>query len=73
MDDFALLGLGNSTSFITNVQVALWGKEVFIDCVYDPDEVCLIVLFFPIAKKLNGICFFPKMPVTQKQIYSISY
>ena len=37
-DDYNLLGLGGFTSLITNVKVSLWGNEVLIECVYNPEE-----------------------------------
>jgi len=37
-DDYNLLGLGDFTSLITNVKVSLWGNEVLIECVYNPEE-----------------------------------
>lgn len=60
MDDFALLGLGNSTSLITNVQVTLWGKEVFIDCVYDPDERLPYRFVFSDCQEIKWNLLFPE-------------
>ena len=36
MSDYHLLGLGDFTSVVTEVQVRLWGSEVSIQCLYDP-------------------------------------
>jgi hypothetical protein len=45
-DDYNLLGLGGLTSLITNVKVSLWGNEVSIECVYNPEERLPYVLAF---------------------------
>jgi hypothetical protein len=41
-DDYNLLGLGGLTSLVTNIKVALWGNEVLIECVYNPEERSLM-------------------------------
>ena len=45
-DDYNLLGLGGLTSLVTNVKVSLWGNEVLIECVYNPEERLPYVLAF---------------------------
>ncbi|MCY7381305.1 MAG: hypothetical protein LH628_01720 [Microcoleus sp. CAN_BIN18] len=45
-DDYNLLGLGRLTSLVTNVKVSLWGNEVLIECVYNPEERLPYVLAF---------------------------
>ncbi len=41
-----MLGLGGLTSLVTNVKVSLWGNEVLIECVYNPEERLPYVLAF---------------------------
>jgi hypothetical protein len=36
MPDYHLLGLGDSTSLITDVEMSLWGSELLFRCVYNP-------------------------------------
>ncbi|MEH2436244.1 MAG: hypothetical protein V7K25_18685 [Nostoc sp.] len=60
MDDFALLALGNSTSLITNVQVVLWGKEVYIDCVYNPDKRLPYRFVFYNCREIKWNLLFPE-------------
>ena len=45
-DDYNLLGLGGLTSLVTNIKVSLWGNEVLIECVYNPEERFPYVLAF---------------------------
>jgi hypothetical protein len=45
-DDYNLLGLGGFTSLITNVKVSLWGNEVSLECVYNPEERLPYLLAF---------------------------
>ena len=45
-DDYNLLGLGGLTSLVTNIKVSLWGNEVLIECVYNPEERSPYVLAF---------------------------
>lgn len=35
-DDYKLLGLGELTSLITDVEISHWGTEVMLKCVYAP-------------------------------------
>jgi hypothetical protein len=37
-DDYNLLGLGGLTSLIINIKISLWGNEVLIECVYNPEQ-----------------------------------
>ena len=45
-DDYNLLGLGGLTSLVTNIKVSLWGNQVLIECVYNPEERFPYVLAF---------------------------
>ena len=45
-DDYNLLGLGGLTSLVTTIKVSLWGNEVLIECVYNPEERFPYVLAF---------------------------
>ncbi|MEG5060484.1 hypothetical protein QUB60_13840 [Microcoleus sp. A2-C5] len=51
-DDYNLLGLGGLTSLVTNINVSLWGNEVLIECVYNPEERLPYALAF---KDCRGI------------------
>ncbi|MHC5729762.1 MAG: hypothetical protein ACYT04_45145 [Nostoc sp.] len=59
MDDFALLGLRDSTSLITNVQFVLQRKEVLIDCVYDPDDRLPYRFVFYDCREIKWNLLFP--------------
>jgi hypothetical protein len=60
MDDFALLGLRDSTSLITNVQFVLRSKEVLIDCVYDTDERLPYRFVFYDCQEIKWNLLFPQ-------------
>ena len=45
-DDYNLLGLGGLTSLVTTIKVSLWGNEVLIECVYNPEDRSPYVLAF---------------------------
>ncbi len=52
-DDYNLLGLGGFTSLITNVNVSLWGNEVLIECVYNPEERLPYILAFKDCRDIS--------------------
>ncbi|MEG4585724.1 hypothetical protein QUA54_10980 [Microcoleus sp. MOSTC5] len=52
-DDYNLLGLGGFTSLITKVNVSLWGNEVLIECVYNPEERLPYILAFKDCRNIS--------------------
>ena len=52
-DDYNLLGLGGFTSLITNVNVSLWGNELLIECVYNPEERLPYLLAFKDCRQIS--------------------
>ena len=52
-DDYNLLGLGGFTSLITKVNVSLWGNEVLIECVYNPEERLPYILAFKDCRDIS--------------------
>ena len=52
-DDYNLLGLGGFTSLITKVNLSLWGNEVLIECVYNPEERLPYILAFKDCRDIS--------------------
>ncbi|WP_242723101.1 hypothetical protein [Microcoleus vaginatus] len=48
-----MLGLGGFTSLITKVNVSLWGSEVLIECVYNPEERLPYMLTFKDCRDIS--------------------
>ncbi len=52
-DDYNLLGFGGLTSLVTSVKVSLWGSEVLIECVYNPEERLPYTLAFKDCREIG--------------------
>lgn len=72
-DDYHLLGLGGLTSLVTNVKVSLWGNEVLIECVYNPEERLPYVLVFKDCHNISWNVYHPEdVKEPEAEFYGIS-
>lgn len=72
-DDYELLGLGGLTSLVTNVKVSLWGNEVLIECVYNPEEHLPYVLVFNDCHNISWNVYHPEnVKDFEAEFYGIS-
>lgn len=72
-DDYHLLGLGGLTSLVTNVKVSLWGNEVLIECVYNPEKRLPYVLVFKDCHNISWDIYHPEdVRESEAEFYGIS-